>query len=551
MANVVTITDINGIRWQVNTDYASYFLASSPPDPRRILKRREGEIIKKSPVRVIFASSLVDGERELPVVIKIYRHAKVGDWIKANLLGSKAKTEWKITTAAVERGLMTIVPVAYGERRSGGILKECYLVSVRLFDCVTLEEALFSPDGRLRAGARERRRILAMLARLLREMHDKGIYHRDLHPGNFLLSDCLPGGKCLYLLDLHRASVCRTLPLRHRIKSLAQFNMLATLALSRSERLFFFKSYFSGEQPWRSRKRWLLETIDDTTRRGRWRLWKKRQKRCVNSNKYFIRLQFAGMKGFARRGEWRGEMGELLLADPRDTGEKTLVKDSRSKNLWEKKLRLNGVEKHLFVKHYKRKRGWKAVRYIFRRSPAIRSWRGAYMLAIRNLNTVRAIAALEERSSFHRLGNAYFIAEKIHETDNLISFIARRAGDIRPVINGVAHFLRTIHDRGIFHGDMKATNILVKSAEDGSLDYILTDLDHVSARYKLSRRQIRRNIFQLNKSFPDPATIGLRDRYRFLAAYCGPYREDEIRPLWEDVARLTRKHFKKYQVIGD
>ena len=540
MTHTLTIRDIRGIRWQVNADFASFFLTPSSPDPRRLLRKRRGVIIKKSPMRVIVAATLSEGGRELPVIIKIYRHAKVGDWIKANLTSSKARKEWKITTAAAERGLRTVVPVAYGERRKGGILRESYLMTVRLFDCLTLEEALFSPDGELRSGALERREILVLLASLLRRMHDRGIYHRDLHPGNFLVGRTGAGTRCIYLLDLHRASLRRSLSLYGRVKSLAQFNMIASLALSNSERLLFFRSYFGDDRPWKNRRRWLLEIIDRYTRRSRWKLWKKRQKRCLRSNKYFMRLNFAGMKGFARRGEWCGEMAEILIGP--HGGEETLLKRSRSKELTEKRLVLEGVEKTLVVKHYRRKRGLKALRYIIRRSPALRSWRGAYMLSIRNIRTVEAVAALEERKGPRVLGDSYFISDKIPGAENLVSFVGNRRSDRAAALIGAARFLRNVHDRGIYHADMKATNILVRRGGGGRLEFFLTDLDHVSAGLHVSEKRVLRNLFQLNKSFPSLERLSLRDRYRFLSAYCGPYRRNRLRRLWKAVERATARH---------
>lgn len=544
MTRSVTVKDTSGIRWQVNAAYTSFFIASPAPDPRRLLRNKMGDIIKKSPVRVIFASSLSDENRELPVVIKIYRLAKVGDWIKANLLGSKARKEWRITTTAAERGLNTVIPVAYGERRRGGMLRESYLMTVRLFHCITLEEALFSTDGELHADKRTRREIIALLAALLREMHDNGIYHQDLHPGNFLVEKEAAGKRSIYLLDLHRASVCRSLSLKKRIDSLTQFNMFATIAHSNSERLLFFNSYFGKDKPWQKDKRRLIEAINRKTLKGRWRLWRSRQTRCVNSNKYFMRLSFAGLRGFARRGEWKGEMAALLLESPSLRGDGMLLKESRSKEIWERRVALHGEEKTLIVKHYKKKRGWKAFRYIFRSSQSLRSWKGAFALSIRNLKTVRSIAALEKRLPFHRLGDAYFIAEKIPGVENLIAYAAGNSGDIRPLATALALFMRRVHQRGIYHGDMKATNVLVRKNSDGTFTFFLTDLDHVGAKLGLSRREVVRNFFQLNKSFLDLSLVSFRDRLFFLARYLGPYRRAELRPLWKKIARMTKRHFK-------
>ena len=548
-SNVVTVRDSNGICWQVSAAYAPIFLAPRTPDPRQLLQERTGQLIKRSPMRIIFSASVTAGKKELPLIIKIYRRGRIGDWIKANVCGSKARREWRITTAAAERGLPTVAPVAYGERRRFGILTESYLLTVRLFNCVTLEESLFSDDGTLRADARTRRHLIVLLATLLRRMHDYGIYHQDLHPGNFLVETLPSGEKCIYLLDLHRASARPSLALRHRIKSLAQFNMFASISLSTGERLLFFNSYFGGDEPWKNEKRALLALIDTRTRAMRWRLWRHREKRCRHSNKYFMRLRFARLRGFARRDQWKGEIAELLLAPDMARTGASLVKDSRSKSMWEKEVTIQAMKSRLFIKHYKRKRGWQAFKYLWRRSQAIRSWEGAFALQIRNVNAVNAIAALEKRRAMRLLGDAYLITDKIPSVENLAAALAKRAHPShsagqarRALIRGLALFFRRIHSLGVYHGDTKATNILVGKNRAGRLALYLTDLDFVRTKLRLSRNNVLRNLAQLNSSLLNLSHAGMRDRLSFLKTYLGTHRRRELRPMWKMIARRTRRN---------
>ncbi len=550
--NVVTIRDGNGIRWQVSAAYAPIFLAPHTPDPRQLLRERTEQLIKRSPMRMIFAASIPAGRKELPIIIKIYRRGRLGDWIKANLFGSKARREWRITTAAAERGLPTVTPVAYGERRRFGILMESYLLTVRLFNCVTLEESLFSEDGTLRANAKTRRQLIGLLAALLRRMHDDGIYHQDLHPGNFLVETLPSGEKRIHLLDLHRASARPTLALKHRIKSLAQFNMFASISLSAGERLLFFNSYFGEDEPWKNEKRTLLTLIDKRTRIMRWRLWRRREARCLYNNKYFMRLRFENLNGFARREEWKGEIAQLLLARDMAKAGASLVKDSRSKSLWEKEVVIQGAPRALFIKHYRGKRGWQAFKYLWRRSQAIRSWAGAYAIQIRNVNAVNAIAAIEERRAMHLLGDAYLLTDKIPSVENLADALAKLAGPSpemrqarRDLLRGLAHFFRRIHSLGIYHGDTKATNILVGKGRSGGRVFYLTDLDFVRTKLDLSRRNVLRNLMQLNGSIRNLSHAGIEERLCFLEAYLGANRRKELRPMWKAIERRTRRNLKK------
>lgn len=548
MDNVIRVKDAHGITWQVRAAYAPIFLGAHTPDPRRLLRSCAGQVIKKSPARIIFASSVHSGGEELPVVIKIYRHARVGDWIKANLAGSKARREWAITNAAVERGLSTVTPVAYGERRGAGILRESYLLTVRLFDCITLEEALFSDDRAIRVDAGARREMIVLLATLLRRMHDSGIYHRDLHPGNFLVETSEAAPRRLYLLDLHRASARSSLPLATRLKSLAQFNMFASISLKKAERLLFFNSYFGEDRPWRDEKRALLEVIEKRTRAMRWRLWRGRQKRCLGTNRYFIRLRCGRLHGFASRRDWKGEMARLLLSPQALRDGATLIKESRSKALWKKEMAIQGERCQLFIKHYKPKRGLKAISYLFRPSQALRSWRGAYALAIRGLSAVTAIAALEERLPCRFLGNAYFIALTIEEVQNLSDVLGKgHPGEAREtLIRGFALFLRRVHQLGVYHGDMKATNFLVRQESGGRFVFYLSDLDFIRTGLTITRRRVVRSLTQLNSSLRDLSLVTLWDRRRFLKEYCGAARRGDVRLFWARIAKATKRRLKKH-----
>jgi serine/threonine protein kinase len=120
-----------------------------------------------------------------------------------------------------------------------------------------------------------------------------------------------------------------------------------------------------------------------------------------------------------------------------------------------------------------------------------------------------------------------------------------RHAEIGRFMRALALFLRKVHRVGIYHGDMKATNILVGMNRDGTPSFFLTDLDFVRTRLDLSRRQVLRNLLQINKSFLDLGLISIRDRQRFLKFYLGPPRRGELRGIWKTVSRRTRRHLRK------
>jgi tetratricopeptide (TPR) repeat protein len=68
------------------------------------------------------------------------------------------------------------------------------------------------------AGAERKRELLAAAARLLRQMHDAGLWHADLNARNILI---IPDGSAM-ILDLDRAELLDELPFRGRAANLAR-----------------------------------------------------------------------------------------------------------------------------------------------------------------------------------------------------------------------------------------------------------------------------------------------------------------------------------------
>jgi serine/threonine protein kinase len=114
------------------------------------------------------------------------------------------------------------------------------------------------------------------------------------------------------------------------------------------------------------------------------------------------------------------------------------------------------------------------------------------------------------------------------------------------LLQQLAYFLRRIHLLGIYHGDMKATNILV-SESGGRLSFCITDFDHIKPMRALRARQVLRNLYQLNKSFLNLAEVSLLDRYLFLKYYLGPYKLKELGVTWKKLRKITSREFKLHR----
>lgn len=155
------------------------------------------------------------------------------------LSGGKAERAWRVAAALGRRGIPTPEPL--GVVRDGG---SAWYVARRLDDARQIRDWLWPRTDPARPAAPESPRleeVLRNLGRLARDLHDAGVFFRDLSDGNVLVDRS--GG--LWLVDLSRARL-GSRPLR----PWARVRDLARPGVDRSDdRKVMLESYFGGPVP--------------------------------------------------------------------------------------------------------------------------------------------------------------------------------------------------------------------------------------------------------------------------------------------------------------
>ncbi len=153
-----------------------------------------------------------------------------------------------------------------------------------------------------------------------------------------------------------------------------------------------------------------------------------------------------------------------------------------------------------------------------------RAWRGAVRLAVKGVSAPELLAVLR------RGPKAYLVTRYVEGSAPLKKLLPTRfAGPLpgaelrakRMLIRQLAGWLRDIHDKGIYHDDWSAKNILA-AERDGNWAFYLLDFESLSARKRLTYRRRVKNLGQL-ADVPGGATA--TDKMRFLVTYAAGDRE--------------------------
>jgi tRNA A-37 threonylcarbamoyl transferase component Bud32 len=161
--------------------------------------------------------------------------------------------------------------------------------------------------------------------------------------------------------------------------------------------------------------------------------------------------------------------------------------------------------------------------------------------------TVQPIGAIH-RPVFLLIYKAYLLSLEIPDAKDLIQYFREmgrhpsreRLLHKRKTIRSAGRLLRQFHQAGFFHRDLQLKNILVAGEQ-----VFLIDFDHSYQREILTTREMRKNLFRLNRSVEKWRGLGIlitrTDRFRFFEAYA---RKDE--EIWKVMRKALRTYSTRY-----
>jgi tRNA A-37 threonylcarbamoyl transferase component Bud32 len=557
-------------------------------DPVSVVQERGGKIIKKSKLRWAAILTLPSGRRVF------FKRDKTKGWLeclKFLVLPSKARKEWFIAYQLKKRKLNIPQPLGWMERVHQGLVKESYYLSEAIES-----GASFIEDSNLARDAS----VTAELAKTVKEIHDRGLFHKDLHGGNFLWD-----GKSFFLTDLHRARIVRSLSLNQRLWNLSQLFHSLRSQWEERQRVEFIEKYFEKEAFHLEKKEALLGKVHSLMGRLQKRQRQSRTKRCLKESTHFSIQRGRGIRYYHRREypsdqiqrvveahlsfvkekpsslakyspevavsildtgtlitagdvipapyQVRGELQQELRPRPRESGEpgsneKTgfLAKPAMTSHTGMMASFIEDGEKKVCVKQFCYPNSWDRFKERFRRSKGLKAWVSGNGLIARGIPSLSPFA-LVERRDWLGLKESFLLMEASETGQELDRYLFRGFKDVkekRLFIKAFAQWVSYLHKMDLYHKDMKTCNILV--AEKGETwDFRLLDWEDLLLDQRINFKELSRNLLQLNAS--TPRIITRTDRLRFLHQYLlhRPVAVDKKR-LVKEVDQKTRKRGTVY-----
>ncbi|MCK5235543.1 MAG: glycosyltransferase [Deltaproteobacteria bacterium] len=128
------------------------------------------------------------------------------------------RNEWEMMISLLRDGFLTMTPVAYGQKKEGGLQKSLTLTE-EIYNGVRVEDYIPTLAAKGKDGVKEKRKVIGDVGRLARRFHDAGYNHQDFYLGHIFIT---PASGELFLIDLQRVQKRERVGKKWVVKDLSQ-----------------------------------------------------------------------------------------------------------------------------------------------------------------------------------------------------------------------------------------------------------------------------------------------------------------------------------------
>jgi tRNA A-37 threonylcarbamoyl transferase component Bud32 len=525
-------------------------------------------VIKRNHFRAVYhVPASACGERGAALVgsggliAKVYRYNTRWDRLRYRFFPSRAEQEWRALKRFGELGIPTAKALAVARWTDGGRLVGGGLVASFLASTVTINSRLHELHQSAEAAGSgqdvpgEALEILVQTGKLLAQVHEAGVWHRDLHGGNFLWS---PEDHRLFLIDLHTCIFCRKLARWQIRQGLVKLLHSLGFSVPRAWLTHLLDAYRMGVRSSLGRPEAVTRRLFTAVAALERKRIRSRSKRCFLPSTRFEVRKSPGVRSYRLR-QWDGKDWPAEDLQPLWQTAPPAGAIKRSRRGWVAVLKsASGAS---FCVKYRSCSLLEGFQALFESHRLRRAYAGGHALWVREVPSPQVVALREQRR-FGLVREAYLVTELVPDALPLDRFLkehywqkpARPGEEARRkhlLARKVGGLVRALHDAGLYPHDLSPQNLLVtpEAAETHSREPLaglrLIDLDHLYLWQPLSRRGKTKNLVQMGNLCE--GHISTTDRLRAFRAYRGaPNARLATEKLWiRDLRRGILKEHRR------
>ena len=284
--------------------------------------------------------------------------------------------------------------------------------------------------------------VLSDAIRLLETLHTAGLWHSDLHLGNFIRHNgtvFIIDGDAIKALQSHKP-----LPLRKKLRNLAEL-----LAISPDDQASLLAAYKTSNSFSKADFALLQKMLQKIRHDKITQTIKKSFRNCTRFSTHHCFSQFSSV---LREQE---ENLAQILKSPDQAIEKSLrLKDGNSSTV----SQVDTSQGPVVVKRYNLTSRLYAFRRLWRPSRAWNSWKAGVRLLAMDIQTPEPLGLIENRLG--PLRRKAWIINAFCAGTPLTKKLNPKQTPSEPEATALLSFFNTLHSEQISHGDFKASNLL-------------------------------------------------------------------------------------------
>lgn len=408
-----------------------------------------------------------------PFYLKFYPRA--GSAMKRLIRGSPALREFANLQALQRakipspRAVAQLSGFSIGERKGDAVILEGIEPSVQL--------DRYLSDKLLMGDAVPVHRALAkQVIAIVQQLGAAKLGHDDLHLGNFLLQD----GK-LFLLDGYAVE-----PGGMKMEHILTLGLSVQRFATKTDILGGWRTFTSADLPLKNRMRK--------------RQWRKFLEASVGENRYFTHSRFREPSGaewtghsfkhhkFPRRWapmsgrdlskeDWEKELPRILDLVRADSFE--ILKRSPGGDVLAGEIVLGGKPVDVVIKRNRRRKWYRYLNEIGRGGRAIRAWRKAWSLVVRDIPTAWPLAVIERRVLGYTI-DSLILFERVRGTQlSDMDLAAMTPAARQDLFRRLGRTLRLLEAQGLKQYDSKFTNWIIQDDPKLGPVPVMIDVDGI------------------------------------------------------------------------